>query len=293
MTALDRYVRLEAVGLWREAPDAEPREVVVSFGKTTLLLTDLDERPLGHWALAGVRVLGEEPGGGTVYAMSAGETLTICDRDMVAAIAAVRRRLPGPERPRRRLPLGPILAIALLAAALAWGPRLVRTAAAALIPPEQAEEIGDRMLIALMEKHGAPCDAPEGERVLGRLAAVLVPAAPPRLRVMDLRRTPVVAALPGGTVIIDRETAATAAPEDLAGRVAQAVAADPVRALVDHAGLAAAIRYVLSGRFDERTLARAAESATASATELASTPAPVTLPVMAASELSELRDICR
>ena len=62
MTALDRYVRLEAVGLWREAPDAPPREVVVSFGKTTLLLTDLDERPLGHWALAGVSVLGQDRG---------------------------------------------------------------------------------------------------------------------------------------------------------------------------------------------------------------------------------------
>ena len=56
MTALDRYVRLEAVGLWREAPGAPPREVVVSFGNATLLLTDLEERPLGHWALAGVSV---------------------------------------------------------------------------------------------------------------------------------------------------------------------------------------------------------------------------------------------
>ena len=54
MTALDRYVRLEAVGLWREAPGAPPREVVVSFGNATLLLTDLEERPLGHWAPSSV-----------------------------------------------------------------------------------------------------------------------------------------------------------------------------------------------------------------------------------------------
>ncbi len=43
-TALDRYLRLEATGFWREAPGAQPREVIVSFGRTTLLLSDLEER---------------------------------------------------------------------------------------------------------------------------------------------------------------------------------------------------------------------------------------------------------
>jgi hypothetical protein len=38
LTALERYIRLEATGLWRETPDTPPREVVVSFGKATLLL---------------------------------------------------------------------------------------------------------------------------------------------------------------------------------------------------------------------------------------------------------------
>ncbi|HET9068744.1 MAG TPA: hypothetical protein VFN28_08860 [Amaricoccus sp.] len=288
MTALDRYVRLEAVGLWREAPDAPPREVVISFGKTTLLLTDLDERPLGHWALAGVRTLGEEPGGATVYAMSAGETLTIHDREMVAAIDAVRRRLPEPGRPRRRLPAGAILALVLLAAAIAWGPRLVRAAAERLVPPEQAAEIGDRMLIALIETHGPPCDAPEAGRALGRLAAALVPAMPPRLRVIDLGHAPAVAALPGGTILIDRETATTAPPPELAGRVAAAIASDPVAALVEDAGLAAAVRYIFTGRFSERTLARAAESVAARTAGFA----PVAVPEGVAAELEVLRDIC-
>ena len=100
---------------------------------------------------------------------------------------------------------------------------MIRAATVRLIPPEQAAEIGDRMLIALIEAHGPPCDDPEGERALGTLAAALEPDAPPRLRVMDLGRTPAVAALPGGTVLIDRETAATATPEELAGRVAAAI----------------------------------------------------------------------
>ena len=81
--------------------------MVVSFGSATLLLTDLEERPLGHWALAGVTRARAATGGATVYAMTAdgGETLAIRDRDMVAAIAAVARprsRRAGREPPRRR-----------------------------------------------------------------------------------------------------------------------------------------------------------------------------------------------
>src|SRR5690554_4288438 len=96
MTALDRYVRLEAVGIWRESPDAPAREVVVSFGKATLLLTDPADAPLGHWALAGVEVLAERDGA-TVYSMSpdGAETLTIRDSEMVAAIDEVTRDLPA------------------------------------------------------------------------------------------------------------------------------------------------------------------------------------------------------
>jgi hypothetical protein len=78
---------------------------------------------------------------------------------------------------------------------------------------------------------------------------------------MALGRTPAVAALPGGTLLVDRATMATAAPDELAGRLAAALEGDPVRALVEDAGLLADLRYVFSGRFDERTLVRAAESA--------------------------------
>ena len=64
MTALEKYVRLEALGRWRERAGDPPREVVVSLGNATLLLKDLDERPLGHWALAGVVRLGARRRGG-------------------------------------------------------------------------------------------------------------------------------------------------------------------------------------------------------------------------------------
>ena len=100
-TALDRYLRLEATGIWRDAPGAQPREVIVSFGRTTLMLRDSAERPLAHWALAGTHAI-DVRDGATIFATGpeTGETLAIRDRDMIEAIAAVSR---AAERARPRV----------------------------------------------------------------------------------------------------------------------------------------------------------------------------------------------
>jgi hypothetical protein len=123
MTALARYARLEAIGRWSEDARAPAREVVVAFGDATLTLKDLAERPLGHWALAGVAPVRREAGA-TVYAMAGGgETLAIDDAEMNAAIAAVAG---GPRRRSRDRSRGvaPVIAFAgliLLLGALAVG----------------------------------------------------------------------------------------------------------------------------------------------------------------------------
>ena len=54
MTALTRYQRIEATGLWRARPEDQRREVVVSLGEATLVITDLNDRALTHWSLAAV-----------------------------------------------------------------------------------------------------------------------------------------------------------------------------------------------------------------------------------------------
>ena len=92
MTALDKYTRLEALGQWRENPELPAREVVVSFGNATLLLSDMDENPLCHWAMAATSRLTLD-GANAVYTPDTEgfETLEIDDAEMVEAIAQVSR----------------------------------------------------------------------------------------------------------------------------------------------------------------------------------------------------------
>jgi hypothetical protein len=268
MIALEGHARLEAVGLWCEAPGASPREVIVSLGRSTLVLTDLAEQPLGHWALAGVSVAGAADGR-TVYSMGGEETLAIRDRDMVAAIAALSRADTLPPRPgppvrrRRRLPLAALVTLGLLALLGWFGPGLVRDQAVRMMPPERAAEFGDRMLIALVDAHGGTCDDPAGQRALGKIAARLAPGAPPRVRVLNLGAAPL-AALPGGTLLVARSVVASAdAPEALAGWIAVGLGRDPAAQLMHAAGPAAALGYVFTGRFADPALARAAAAAPA------------------------------
>ena len=54
MTALQKYQRIEASGLWRPSPDAQRREVIVSIGEATLVITDTRDQPLTHWSLAAI-----------------------------------------------------------------------------------------------------------------------------------------------------------------------------------------------------------------------------------------------
>jgi hypothetical protein len=54
MTALQKYARLEAVGVWRESDQGQRRDVIVSIGDATLVITDSQEKALAHWSLAAI-----------------------------------------------------------------------------------------------------------------------------------------------------------------------------------------------------------------------------------------------
>lgn len=218
MTALDRYIRLEATGRWRERKGTPWREVLVSFGNASLVLSDFTEAPLTHWSLAAVGVV-EAGDNRALYVPGAGadEMLEISDAAMIEAIAAVsamvRRKRAQPHRtgPRRVLVGG--LAVAALVGVGVWGPDFLRARAFALIPPERAVLVGAKIETRLA---APPCRLPSGQRALARMA-----------RALDLDATrfsvrtgtaPLLTRLPGGTVLVASTLPETAqSPEALAG----------------------------------------------------------------------------
>ena len=105
MTALSEYARLETTGLWRETPDSQRREVVVSLGDATLVISTMTDSALSHWSLPAVHRLnpGKRP---ALYApdAEADELLEISEPQMIEAIETLRRAIdrtrPKPGRLR-------------------------------------------------------------------------------------------------------------------------------------------------------------------------------------------------
>ncbi len=261
MTALAQYNRLEATGLWREAPEAQRREVLVSLGDATLMISTLSEVALTHWSLPAVARLnpGRQP---ALYApgAEAEERLELDDPDMIAAIemvrSAIERRRPHPGR--LRLWIGAGAGAVLLALALFWLPEALTRQTVALLPPASREAIGNRLLQEIGRLAGPICTNPRGSVALGRLARRAFGERPPRVAVLP-SSIPDTLALPGGILVANAALAEDyESPEVLAGYLlaedVRRTETDPMLTLLTEAGLGVTFRLLTTGQIDAEPL---------------------------------------
>ncbi len=264
MTALSEYQRLEARGLWRESAEAQRREVVVSMGDATLVLSDGNDRALAHWSLAAVTRLNpdETP---AIYSPDGldDETLELPADEvtMIDALERVRKavesRRPHPGRLRVGL-LGATLA-ALALAAYFWLPGALQSHALNVVPDVKRAEIGEELLDRIQRVTGPPCADEEGRKALDRLAARLAgPGGAPEIHVM---RDGVRGAthLPGGIILLNRSVVEdTTDPDVVAGHVIveelRAQAGDPLARLLDTAGPWATAQLLTTGELPDDVL---------------------------------------
>lgn len=291
MTALDQYARLESTGLWRPGPQAQRREVVVSFGEATLVIADAVGRPLAHWSLpAIVRLTAAEVPATYSPDGSTDETLEIEDPLMVAAIDRVRASLSRREpRPGRLRLLGFAgTGLALVLAGTLWLPGALTRQAQALLSPATRIEIGATLLGHLQRLTGPVCQEPRGTVALERLALrlfggrgvqiVVVPGGMAAARVLPGQ----IVVLPVAIFDPDSDPAA------VAGRIVGAAQGpggqDPLAPILDSIGLAGTLRVLTSGLIASDSLAAQAQELAQTAPDLA--PAPALIAAFDAADLA-------
>ena len=104
MTALSQYQRLECPGVWTPEPGARRINVIVSFGNSSLVISDGNNRALSHWSLAATeRVNPDESPAFYSPTAEASELLEIDDDTMIEAIETVRRAVNRTRPVRGRL----------------------------------------------------------------------------------------------------------------------------------------------------------------------------------------------
>lgn len=269
-TALSRYQRLEAAGLWRAGPEAQRIDVIVSVGEATLTITDLRERVLTHWSLAAIARAnpGRRP---ALYHPDGdpGETLELGENEaeMIAAIEKLRAAVArGRQRPGRLRRVGVAASFALvLALGIFWLPGAARRHALAVVPEVKRAEIGAALLQHLYRATGPACRGPGGTAALAELGRRL----PPRqgnVRFLVVRDGVAgVLRLPGGATLIRADLVEYHDEPDIAaGHVIaaylRAEARAPLDLLLSEAGLWSSLRLLATGSLEDAVLAAHAQS---------------------------------
>ncbi|MBL1438084.1 MAG: hypothetical protein COB08_018015 [Rhodobacteraceae bacterium] len=250
MTAIDKFIRLEAVGWWFEAGRQEAREVIVSFGDATLQITSLKDVPLTHWSLLATKRIGTR-GETVMYSADPEqhEVLEIDDPDMIRAISAVTSALtaPPPKQKTRWVWRGVGLAIVL--GALSQSSPLIYGVAGLTTPPARLQEVS----LTMRKQAGLVCKGWLGQRALESFSAALFPEQnPPKLTVIDGLNANIIA-LPNREILIADQALESLSTEALATRVIAAWAyaqnGGTKSALIKSLGPFGALRYLVSGRF--------------------------------------------
>lgn len=257
MTALPEFQRLECPAIWRATRETQRRDVIVSFGDATLVITDeRAAKPLAHWSLAAVVRLnpGKLP---ARYAPShledaeADEELELTDDTMIGAIekiqAKIEFRRPHPGRLRSSFGGGAAAFFALLA--VFWLPGAATRHVADVAPMTKRVEIGRMALADLATLTGQPCHSAQGDAALERLATRLkgadeIAVLPEALN--GVRRLPGRVIAVGLPLLAAQDTPEVAAGHIIAAELA-AEASDPLVALLDWAGFGAAFTLLTTG----------------------------------------------
>lgn len=260
MTALRDFERLEAAGLWRAAPDAQRRDVIISVGDATLTITDMSDRPLAHWSLAAV----ERANPGEFPAIfhpdgDPGETLEIAEDEttMLEAIdkvrAAIDRRRPHPGRLRAASVLASLVVLALVV--FLWLPSALQNHAVSVVPDIKRKALGQALLGRIERVTGQACTTADTAPILDKLAL----RTGARRLVVFRSGLATSLHLPGGIVLLNRtfvedhEDPAVAAGAILAER-ARAATEDPLAELLASGGPLASFRLLTTGQLNRATL---------------------------------------
>lgn len=265
MTALTKYDRLEATGLWRATPDAQRREVVVSIGDATLVITDRKDQALTHWSLAAI----ERSNPNEVPAVfhpdgDPSETLELPEdeTEMIEAVETLRRavirRRPRPGR-LRFLGLGLSMAT-VTALAIFWLPGAMQDHTLRVVPMVKRITIGAALLEQIERVSGTACADTGGRVALAQLAARL---GAKRIEVLPAMTRPSVS-LPGNLTVLNRSVIEDfEEPDVAAGYILNAESQrhqkDPLRDLIEVVGLRENFRLLTTGDLTPAALKAYAE----------------------------------
>jgi hypothetical protein len=267
VTAVKEFQRIETSGLWRARPEDQRREVVLSFGDTSLVIRDRSNAPITHWSLSAIERVNPgkrpalfEPGPDT------GESLEIDDDVMISAIEKVRTAIARQRPKRGRLRFTFFLTIIAVIAAIGyfWLPGALMRHALTVVPDTKRETIGLGLLGEINRLAGNSCSQARGRVSLAKLHARLDPDNQlERILILPTDARDMIL-LPGKflalshTLVEDFDAPDVVGGYILSGTL-QAQNTDPLAQLLGVAGTLGTLKLLTTGNVDRSALREHAE----------------------------------
>ncbi len=262
MTALDKYQRIEALGLWRNDNASQRKDVLISIGETTLLISNMQEQPLAHWSLAAIKRA--NPGNFPAIYHPDGDQeesleLNFAEKEMIDAIEKLRtviaRRRPHPGRLRSGIFLG-IFSIVFLTLVF-WMPQAVRNYTVEILPEVKHIEIGNKLFEHLKRVTGPACESDFSKTSLKYLSERLFKEKTLIFIVPDGIKTTI--NLPGNILLANRDLVEDFEdPDVLAGFLVieklRSQTHDPMKELIQNISLISTFRLLTTGFINDETL---------------------------------------
>ncbi len=267
MTALKKFERLESLGLWKKTQTSQKKEVIVSFGDASLVLSDSHDTPLSHWALDAIeiRAIDDER---VIYTPDRDgfETLEISDPTMNYAINKLCKAIHKPKSQRGRIRLLSTGLIIVLFSLLAffWLPGALADYATRVVSDAKAREIGAKLMPYITQYSGQPCRLDVTDPIIRKLEKRLVEDSRNTVFIVDLGARYSIH-LPGRLILANRSLVENfPEPEVLSGFVLMEKAlqdkAPALRSLFLQAGTIATLSFLVSGTIDDKILANYAKN---------------------------------
>lgn len=262
MTALKSYDRLECTGLWRRDNSSQRREVIVSFGEASLVLSDMQNRALAHWALAAIDTQIMQ---GTQALLRPGrdaeEILELADPAMLDAVQQVQKAIDKsrPRPGRLRWFLGGALVVSLTALGVFWAPKAIVSYTANVLPEVKRAQLGTAILDHITTQNSPLCQGPFGVDAARLLAERLGADGDLKLFVLQGSGDQAVV-LPGDTILIyENMILNTTTPDVVAGHIlaaqTRALGTDPLLTILQETGARTALSLITSDMLDKDQIA--------------------------------------
>ena len=266
MTALAKYDRLEATGLWRPSPQEQRREVILSIGNATLIISDMNDQAIAHWSLAAVARYGSSKAPAVFHPDGdPGETLELMDSEaaMIDAIETLRKAVSRtrPKPGRLRWMAATVSVGAVAAGLIFWLPGALQKHTLSVVPDVTRIKIGDALLSRIERVAGTPCSARPAVPALKTLALRT------KTKELIVLRSGLTDSLylPGGKVLVNRVLVEDYdEPDVIAGYIlaehVRRQSSDALDAMLSHVGVRATFTLLTTGNLPSQALDDYAET---------------------------------